>query len=534
VTDPIRILLVAEDERDRLAVRQTLASIDEPTELRDAGSAAAARSILEAWQPDCLLLDAMLEGDEPASVLRILREIAVDVPVIVLASDESEPAAEELIGSGALDLLPKSALSPVRLAQRVKQAIRVNAADRRERETQALLARQAEQLSLLAGACLRVHGELSIEGALGVAVREASKLFPHAAIAARCEVTAGGDIVSSAAPPLLAEILETVPFSSTPLSWVRGESIEGGPASALAATSVDGRSIEGGLSAPLFSRRGVQGDLQVFSFAAGWPRFDLNVLVELASTVSVALENARLYADAQAATRARDDVLAIVSHDLRNPLNNVALSASLLGEHLEDRKDAARELALVHRISRGVERMHRLIADLLDAASIDTGTLTLTRRDERGALLVDEALDAVQSMADAKHCTLVRGSVDGELRVYADRERIHQVLVNLLTNAIRFAKSRVVLSLEAHGDRATFSVIDDGPGIEAAHLPLLFQRFWKAPGGGRDGAGLGLYIARGIVVAHEGALDLLPLAAGGTAARFWLPRSLRETAPTQS
>lgn len=227
---------------------------------------------------------------------------------------------------------------------------------------------------------------------------------------------------------------------------------------------------------------------------------------------------------ARAAARARDDVLAIVSHDLRNPLNVISMSLSMLEE--QSTEDTARPL--IDKMQRAVVRMNRLIEDLLDASRIDAATMSVDTRPVRAADLLESALDAHALSASAKGVSLVRGLFDGAVRVNADRHRIGQVYGNLVGNAVKFTPKggTVTLEIRPHADDGfmTFAVRDSGAGIPEHVLPHVFERFWKERGHTRDGAGLGLYIADGIVRAHGGGMAVTSQVGAGSEFSFWLPR----------
>src|SRR5580700_11217933 len=184
---------------------------------------------------------------------------------------------------------------------------------------------------------------------------------------------------------------------------------------------------------------------------------DEAVLRQLAQTAAIALEKARLVKVAQDAARMRDEVLAIVSHDLRSPLNTIAMSAGLLRETVGEA-----ELGLVERIERGVKRMNRMIADLLDASCIDEGKLAVVARPESASTIVREAVDNAEPIAGIKGCRVVCGAVDETTILRADRQRMLQVLSNVVGNAIRFspAGGDIVVTVERTGAFAWFSVTD--------------------------------------------------------------------------
>lgn len=229
---------------------------------------------------------------------------------------------------------------------------------------------------------------------------------------------------------------------------------------------------------------------------------------------------------AQRASQQREDLLAIVSHDLRSPLQAIALGAQLLrrkdGELAPE--DGARALAS---IERAAARMKHLIADLLDAASIGQGRLAVTPESCGLAELVQEAADLAAPIAASKSLAFHVECPGEPTAVVVDRGRILQVLSNLLDNAMKFTPEggEVRLEVAEVPDGVLFTVRDTGQGIEREHLPRLFDRYWQAgPSDGR-GVGLGLFITKGIVEAHRGRLWVDSAVAQGSAFRFVLPAS---------
>jgi two-component system, sensor histidine kinase and response regulator len=222
---------------------------------------------------------------------------------------------------------------------------------------------------------------------------------------------------------------------------------------------------------------------------------------------------------AEAATRARDDVLATVSHDLKNPLGTIYTSAALLLD-MEMPADAQRRQIEI--IRRTAQRMDRLIQDLLDVSRMEAGRFSVEPQAESGNSILLEARDLYDSMARAKNITIECEMPDDDVPVHADRHRILQVLSNLVGNALKFTPDggRITLQLERHAEAARFVVADTGVGIPKDDLPRIFDRFWHAGEGG--GSGLGLAIAQGIVEAHGGEITAENSNVGASF-RFTLP-----------
>ena len=204
----------------------------------------------------------------------------------------------------------------------------------------------------------------------------------------------------------------------------------------------------------------------------------------------------------------RDEVLAIVAHDLRVPLTAVLTTTALL---VEEEVPAAERKRLLEVIRRAASGMNRLIQDLLDVAQIENGVFAVNReRFDLGALAL-ELCEQFQVEANESGRTLRCEIAEDLPPVLMDRRRVAQVLENLISNALRFTPEdgRVTVSVARHGATGVVcSVADTGVGIAPDEVPHLFERFWQARRYRRGGAGLGLAIARGVVEAHGSALEV--------------------------
>jgi PAS domain S-box-containing protein len=230
----------------------------------------------------------------------------------------------------------------------------------------------------------------------------------------------------------------------------------------------------------------------------------------------------RMEEDLRVAVRTREDMMAVVGHDLRSPLGAVQLSATLLLNQLGGDQRARRHLEM---IQRGCSRIENLIDDLLDTASIRAGRFQIEAVSQSIDDVVEEALDLQRPLADEKGITLQRRSDLQSIRVVCDRDRVLQVFGNLIGNALKFCRAgdSITISGARDGAAVRFSIADSGPGIDPRLLPHLFDPYWSAPQHERHGSGLGLYIVRGIVEAHGGRVWVESSPGNGATFYFTLP-----------
>jgi signal transduction histidine kinase/DNA-binding response OmpR family regulator len=280
---------------------------------------------------------------------------------------------------------------------------------------------------------------------------------------------------------------------------------------------------------PLIARQRVLGFLQFLSAdVARATSTETRLLAEdLARRASVAVDNALLYGEAQRATRARDDVLAIVSHDLRNPLNTIHMSTSFLLDVLSEPGATSPLVPLVPQlqlIRRATARGNALIQDLLDVSRIESGTLAVEPSLTSAMALLNDAVIELEPLVVAKRIRFEHQWIGDDADVPADRGRIAQVFSNLVGNAVKFTPAEGIVSLigRREGTQVEYVVTNSGPGIAPDHIPHLFDRFWKATKGSRSGAGLGLFIVKGIVESHGGSVHVTSTPDEGTKFSFRL------------
>ncbi len=281
------------------------------------------------------------------------------------------------------------------------------------------------------------------------------------------------------------------------------------------------------LCVPLSARGHLLGAMTLISSESD-RRFDskdLEVAEGLAERTALAIENARLYQRAQDEVRLRQDILAVVSHDLKTPLNNALLGVEVLLNHAprEERRTAGRKQ--LELIRRAVLRMDRMITDLLDLSSIEAGHLSIEREEQALQTLGADAVEAIQASLEHKRVEVETHFPSEIVSLHCDRDRILQVLANLLGNAVKFTPEggRVVVRGEQQGQNVLISISDTGPGIPKSRLAHVFDRYWQAAETARSGRGLGLFIAKGIVAAHGGRIWVESRVGAGSTFFFTIP-----------
>nr|MDQ3036817.1 ATP-binding protein [Myxococcota bacterium] len=279
------------------------------------------------------------------------------------------------------------------------------------------------------------------------------------------------------------------------------------------------------LVAPVRLGDAIVGAIALSSMRAPLDAVATSIVDEICRRWALAVENAELYRRTQDAVRAREEILAIVSHDLRSPLHAIQLaSASMRAAAAATAARAAPEKAL-EIVDRAVLRMRRLIDDLLDFASVRSGRLSLTPAPRDPRAIVAEALETFRFQAEERSVRLV-GESGAPLRdVLVDGERILQCISNLISNAMRVTPpgGTITIGAELRGDEVLFVVRDTGPGIARAELERIFDRYVRGATAAYHGSGLGLAICRGIVEAHGGRIWAESVAGEGASLYFTAP-----------
>jgi PAS domain S-box-containing protein len=306
--------------------------------------------------------------------------------------------------------------------------------------------------------------------------------------------------------PLVASVLvnrQTVLYPS--LSSESSTSDRYSEESVRAIRAADPKSL---IIAPLLAREKLVGVIALVSSSKsrlyGLP--DVRLAEELARRAALSIENARLFVETQRAVRTREDVLAMVSHDLKNPLATIELAVNLLRGF--GQIDANEVKKFVNKVQRSTDQMETLITDLLDFARIQSGTFAVVVLADSLSQVVMPVIDRMRALAEVKRQTLEVDLPSSLPYAAVDAHRLRQVISNLVSNAIKFTpqEGTIRVSARERDQKVVVSVVDTGPGIPKEHLSKIFDRFWRTPGIKQEGSGVGLFIAKGIVEAHGGTI----------------------------
>jgi PAS domain S-box-containing protein len=273
---------------------------------------------------------------------------------------------------------------------------------------------------------------------------------------------------------------------------------------------------------PLVAREQLIGALTLFRTDGPFDGDDLVFAEDLARLAALALDNARLHDAVRASLRARDEMVGVVSHDLRNPVAAIKMLSRTLLRAPESAGSQAHES--IELICQAAEQMDALIRDLLDVNRLDAGKLVVSPLSVDPSTLLTDALQTLRPLVAEKGIALDLQIETPLPKVMADPDRIQQTLSNLVGNAIKFspAGSKIAVVARRDTEGVVISVVDNGKGIASEQLPRVFDRNWQSSRTDRQGAGLGLAISKGIVEAHGGRIWIESNQSEGTTASFTL------------
>ncbi|GAC1322292.1 MAG: hypothetical protein NVSMB2_19530 [Chloroflexota bacterium] len=290
------------------------------------------------------------------------------------------------------------------------------------------------------------------------------------------------------------------------------------------------RHFASALLVPLLTRVGVAGAMTwlISDERRAFGDQDLDLAVDLGRRCALAIDNARLYAEARAAVSVRDEFMSVAAHELKTPMTSLRGYAQLLAREFErgepDSPERVRRAASTIQVQS--DKLARLIGQLLDVSRIQSGKLAIERRSADMSSIVREVIEAMRSNLSLH--TIV-DTLPEQLRAPIDMLRIEQVLTNLIDNAIKYSPDGgpIEIDLSCDDEMLSLRVRDYGVGVPVEHRPHIFDRFYQAHAGGpltsMAGMGLGLYISRQIVELHGGQIYAEFPDDGGTRMVFLLP-----------
>lgn len=499
----LRILVVDDDETDRLAVRRCFHLSGVSALLEEAGSGAETLNAIATENYDCILLDYYLPDAPGLSLFQKIKAAAPELPVVMFTGRGDEDIAVELMKSGAADYVPKASLTPERLAAAVRHAMELTRADAARRRAESELKAQENRFRTLANAIPQLAWMTDADGAR-TWFNQRWLDFTGTVL----EEMEGWGWRKVHHPDHVERITELI----------RRSCATGEPWEDIYPLRAKDGSYRWFLSRALPIR-----DAQ--EKIVGWVGTNTDVTDQQNAEVErerlLRLEHeARI--KAESAIKARDELLAIVAHDLRNPLQVVLAAASRLATPVS----AEERDYFIRTIHRSSYEMNRLIDDLLDLSRLEAGELSIVREPVGVSQALQGVCELFELPARERELTLECEIDPAAEVVYADPYRLSRVVWNLLGNAVKFtpAEGRVWVRANMRSQGVEFEVRDTGPGIEPADLPRVFDRHWQGDRASRSGAGLGLAICKAIVDAHGGCIWIESSPGQGTAVRFLLPR----------
>ncbi len=283
---------------------------------------------------------------------------------------------------------------------------------------------------------------------------------------------------------------------------------------------------------PLSARGRAFGIITLVKINSDFTAKEFSLARASAERIALSVDNAYLYQQAQKASATREELIAIVSHDLRTPLTTINLGIQKLSRLTNkpiDKDEFIEQIkSTTHKMNASVKRSSELISDLLTFAKIESGTFTVEKNNEYASLLINETIENHSLLSQEKGIQLI-SAVNPDLKVQADHSKLIQVLSNLTGNALKFTPTGGSVKLSAETCQngfALFKIEDSGVGIEEEQLNKIFDRYWQPEQSHSQGAGLGLSIVKGIVEAHGGRIWVESEVGVGTTFLFTIPESV--------
>lgn len=534
---PLHILHLEDHQEDVNLVRRHLCGYLD-CNIVHVDSRAKYEAALDGCAYDLILADYILPDLDGLQALELARSKCSDTPFLFVTSKLTDDRAAEALRQGATDFIVKDRFD--RLVPAVRRAIE-EARARRDRM------RAERSLKLLLDASALLSSSLDVRATLSTITKLAIvDLADWCIVDLRPEIAHGADLLAVAARdpnliPLTYKLRHRYPIEAEQsggparvTSTARAEIHGAVTDSFLTARARDNEHLRilrslGMRSTMTVAMRAGRRTIGAITFVSTRDHYhydahDLETAQDLADRAAVAIDNALLHAELQNALREREELMRIVSHDLRTPLGYIATSSGLLRESLPP--DQSRAAQWADGISRSANQMQRLISDLLDMAKLDSGTLTLSRNAMRLHGVVEETFELLAYQAKQRGVALVN-DVDTQLLLDADRDRIAQVISNLVGNAIKFTRAGGNITLSAHQtDSLTqISIADTGIGMPPEEVAHVFEPYWQGSHRDLQGVGLGLSIVQRLIRAHGGSINVASSVGHGTTFTIDLPNS---------
>jgi signal transduction histidine kinase/CheY-like chemotaxis protein len=470
---------------------------------------------------DLILSDYLLPSFDGLSALKLARERTPDTPFIIVSGFLGEERAIDTLKSGATDYVLKQRLD--RLVPAVDRALKEvrerRAREEAQRDRERLLERErhlAQRLRGMTDASLAIASALSLDDVLQLITDQAREVV--GAHQARTTLPIGGDWSQAVSSISLSDKYAAWRGAAPRLDGSGIESLVCDTNRTVRLTEEEAREhannllpMRGWLAAPLVEREGNNIGLIELSdkYEGEFTAEDEEILIQLAHMASAAVQNARLYREAQEANKAKDDFIATLSHELRTPMTAILGWVQVLRYEDIDQQEVGSAIEMIENSTRV---QARIIEDLMDVSRIISGKLHL----EYGAIELEPLIRAAErNFAGTlqERNLIYRTEIESEpLAVWGDGTRLQQIVWNLLSNAIKFTPDggTVSLSLCRSGDRAIIRVSDTGQGISADFIDHVFERFRQASDQPHHspGLGLGLAIVRHLVEAHAGTVEV--------------------------
>lgn len=281
---------------------------------------------------------------------------------------------------------------------------------------------------------------------------------------------------------------------------------------------------------PLIARGRAFGLFTIANSQRDFTRDEFDLIKLVVEQISLSADNAYLYQEATKATKIREDMMAIVSHDLKNPLTVVDLGAQSLKKLVADNKSIDEIKTAIsktsQRIDSSVKRSLALITDLLTYSKIESGVLVLDVKELDVVALVEETIENHQLLAQNKGVELSYFIEEPHLKIKADHSKLLQVLSNLVGNSLKFTENSGTIKIRISrksNEEILFQVTDTGSGIKEEELQHIFDRYWQPARTQTQGSGLGLAIAKGVVDAHHGHIWVESTFGKGSTFNFTIP-----------